>query len=55
MYYYTAKLKNYLYIISDSKISILVVSTFDTDYVFVQKEKLNLATNALKSKGYEII
>lgn len=41
--------------LSDSKISVLVVSTFDTDYVFVQKEKLNLAINALKSKGYEII
>lgn len=41
--------------LSESKISVLVVSTFDTDYVFVQKEKLNLAINALKSKGYEVI
>ena len=35
-----------------AKISIFVISTFETDYLLIQKEKLETAKSALKSAGY---
>jgi len=40
--------------ISDARISALVISTFDTDIVFVKNENIDSAMAALKSAGHEI-
>ena len=36
-----------------AKISIFAISTFETDYVFIQKQVLETAKSALKSAGYK--
>jgi hypothetical protein len=36
-------------------ISIFAVSTYDTDYVLIKKEKLPAALSALEAEGYDII
>lgn len=41
-------------LLAKKDISIFAVSTFNTDYVLVKCEKLNLALSVLKSAGYEI-
>ena len=38
-----------------AKISIFAISTFETDYVLIQKQVLETAKNALKSAGYKFI
>ncbi len=35
-------------------ISIFAISTFDTDYILVKKDKLNEAVSALKKKQFQI-
>lgn len=42
-------------ILSDSKIGIFVVSTFNTDYILVKEENFDKALKVLASAGYEII
>ncbi|MER3119604.1 ACT domain-containing protein [Bacillus altitudinis] len=39
--------------LSESKISILVVSSFDTDYIFIKEEDLVKALDILKIAGYK--
>lgn len=42
-------------ILADNDISVFVVSTFNTDYIFVKKEKLALSCQLLSSSGYDIL
>lgn len=42
-------------ILADNDISVFVVSTFNTDYIFVKKEDLALSAQLLSASGYEII
>lgn len=39
-------------ILAREKISVFVVSTFDTDYIFVKKEKAGQTEAVLREKGY---
>ena len=39
--------------LAKAKISIFAVSTFETDYVLIQKQVLETAKSALKSAGYK--
>ncbi len=41
-------------ILAEIKVSIFVVSTFNTDYIFVKNESLEIAIIELESNGYEI-
>ena len=38
-----------------AKISIFAISTFETDYLLIQKQVLETAKNALESAGYKFI
>jgi len=40
--------------LADAEISIFAISTFDTDYILVKKDKLSKAIIALKKKNYQI-
>lgn len=40
--------------LADADISIFAISTFDTDYILVKKDKLSKAITALKKKNYQI-
>lgn len=39
-------------ILADNKISIFVISTFNTDYFLVKSEKLEQTKNLLEQNGY---
>ena len=39
--------------LAKAKISIFAVSTFNTDYLLIQKQALKAAKNALTSQGYQ--
>ena len=39
--------------LSRAKISIFAISTFETDYILIQKQVLETAKSALKSAGYK--
>ncbi|QSX35657.1 ACT domain-containing protein [Shewanella sedimentimangrovi] len=41
--------------LADASISIFAISTFDTDYILVKRDKLKQAIGALKRSGYQII
>lgn len=41
--------------LAEANISIFAISTFDTDYILVKKDKLSLAVTALKKQTYQII
>ncbi|ASJ96887.1 MULTISPECIES: ACT domain-containing protein [Shewanella] len=41
--------------LAEAKISIFAISTFDTDYILVKKDKLQQAITALKKTNYQII
>jgi uncharacterized protein len=41
-------------ILRDSGIPIFVISTFDTDFILVKSEKLEVAIGSLRDKGYNI-
>ncbi len=40
-------------ILADNKIGIFVISTFNTDYILVKKEKFDLSIQALSDEGYD--
>lgn len=42
-------------VLADNGISIFVVSTYNTDYVFIKEEKYQKALEVLKQFGYKII
>lgn len=42
-------------ILADNDISVFVISTFNTDYIFVREENLPLSCQLLFESGYEII
>ena len=41
-------------VLAQAGISIFAVSTFDTDYILVKAENLDLAVSALEAKGYSV-
>ena len=41
-------------ILADNKISIFAISTYNTDYVLIKKEKYQKALEVLQSSGYKI-
>ncbi|UQZ88248.1 ACT domain-containing protein [Deltaproteobacteria bacterium Smac51] len=42
-------------LLAEQKISIFVVSTFNTDYILVKKSSFEKTLNILSSNGYEIV
>jgi len=42
-------------ILADEKISIFIISTFDTDYIMIKEVNKGKAIRALKRSGYEIM
>lgn len=41
-------------VLAQAKVGIFVVSTFDTDYIFVKRQQLKLAILALTEAGYTV-
>lgn len=41
--------------LAEAGVSIFAVSTYDTDYVLVKEEQLDLAVDALRGRGYEVL
>lgn len=48
-------LSSILKILADNNISILAVSTYNTDYIFVKKQNIVLAKEVLTAQGYTFI
>lgn len=42
-------------VLAQAKVGIFVVSTFDTDYIFVKGQQLEKAISSLAQAGYEIV
>ena len=42
-------------ILAEHKIGIFVVSTYNTDYIFVKEENFDRALNVLNSEGYTVV
>lgn len=42
-------------VLAHAKVSIFVLSTFDTDFFLVKHNKLNIAVNALQNAGYNVV
>lgn len=42
-------------VLADAQISIFIISTYDTDYILVKKEKTKKAVLALKTAGYQFM
>jgi uncharacterized protein len=42
-------------ILAEKEISIFAISTYDTDYILIKEDKINIAINALIDAGYYII
>ena len=40
--------------LAEAKISLLTVSTYDTDYIFIQQETYRMAVNTLEAAGHTI-
>ena len=40
--------------LADAEISIFAISTYDTDYILVNTNKLQLATDALRASGHQV-
>ncbi len=40
--------------LADAKISVFVVSTYDTDYILVRSDSLDSAVSALKTAGFDL-
>jgi uncharacterized protein len=40
--------------LAESDVGILAMATYDTDYVLVKEEQLDLATSALRERGHEV-
>lgn len=43
-----------LNVLAEAKISVLTLSTFDTDYIFVENDKLDSTLIALRDGGYQV-
>lgn len=41
-------------ILKEKKVTIFIISTYNTDYILVKQSKLDIAINALKEKGHTI-
>ena len=41
-------------VLAQAKVGIFVVSTFDTDYIFVKEQQLDRAISRLAQAGYQI-
>jgi len=50
----TGVIANISDILKEKKISVFVISTYDTDYVLVKQDKIDMAIKSLKEKGHEI-
>lgn len=48
-------LSSILKILADNNISILAVSTYNTDYIFIKEQNISLAKEALTVQGYTFI
>ena len=42
-------------VLAENKIGIFAVSTYNTDYILVKEENLDMALNVLASEGYTIV
>lgn len=42
-------------LLADNRIGIFVISTYNTDYIFVKKEAMTRAVSVLAENGYEIV
>lgn len=42
-------------VLANENVSIFALSTFDTDYILVKKDKLDQAITSLRNNGYQII
>lgn len=42
-------------LLADNRIGIFVISTYNTDYIFVKKENISRAASVLSESGYEIV
>ena len=42
-------------VLATAKVSIFIVSTFETDFFLVKQKDLEIATNALEKDGYKVI
>ena len=42
-------------VLAEAKISLFAVSTYDTDYILVKSENLEMAIEALGAQGYEVL
>lgn len=51
----TGILANVSATLAKAQVSIFAISTFDTDYLLVKKNKLDIAITALKKNNYQII
>ena len=40
--------------LSEANISIFVISTFDTDFILIKKEKINEAIDVLRNSGFSV-
>jgi hypothetical protein len=51
----TGVLASFLQPLAEARIPIFAISTFDTDYVLIKREKLEQAASALGAAGHENI
>lgn len=51
----TGVLTSFLQPLAAAEIPIFAISTFDTDYVLMKREKLDVAIGALNSAGHEMV
>ncbi len=51
----TGILADILEVLAKAKVSILAISTFDTDYVLVKTENLPLAKTSMSQSGYQFV
>jgi len=51
----TGILSNISTVLANEKISIFAISTFDTDYILVKEECMNIAIEALRANQYLVM
>ena len=51
----TGILSNISGVLAGADVSIFAISTFDTDYILVKQERVDLAIQVLKKDGYKVI
>ncbi len=42
-------------VLADKRIGVFAVSTYNTDYILVKEENMDMAVNALENAGYRIV